>query len=66
MDTFFLGKTFLRIKKEVAMCSLFLFFKLLAFIFFLEYNIYVEREKCYDTRKGVGRNRKISEKDQKY
>lgn len=38
-------------------------FCLLAFIFFLEYNRCRKREKYYDTRKGVGRNREISKKD---
>ena len=39
------------------------FICLLAIIFFLEYNICRKREKYYDTRKGVGRNRKIFKKN---
>ena len=52
MDTFFLGKTFLRIKKEVAMCSLFYFPNHLL-LFSFKHIINIGREKCYDIREEI-------------
>ena len=61
-----MGRYLWELKKEVALCSLFLFSKPLAIIFFSAYNIYVEREKYYDIRRGAKRNWKIFKENQKY